>query len=134
MYYLPYCDITLIKCNPQTVNLLKKDYLVKHCCIPFDFNEMNPNEIRVAFGDIPDEEVISLLNSTTRCDVEPYLAAPTGILEKLREMFPGEGIEVHEEKAEAEKRKICPHFGICGGCSYISLPYEAELKIKTITP
>ena len=23
MYYLPYCDITLIKCNPQTVNLLK---------------------------------------------------------------------------------------------------------------
>ena len=102
MYYLPYCDITLIKCNPQTVNLLKKDYLVKHCCIPFDFNEMNPNEIRVAFGDVPDEEVISLLNSTTRCDVEPYLAAPTGILEKLREMFPGEEIEVHEEKAEAE--------------------------------
>ncbi|MCU6689507.1 23S rRNA (uracil(1939)-C(5))-methyltransferase RlmD [Gallintestinimicrobium propionicum] len=24
----------------------------------------------------------------------------------------------------------CPHFNICGGCSYISMPYEESLKIK----
>lgn len=24
----------------------------------------------------------------------------------------------------------CPHFGACGGCTYLSLPYEEELKIK----
>lgn len=24
----------------------------------------------------------------------------------------------------------CPHFGICGGCTYLSLPYEEQLKIK----
>lgn len=25
---------------------------------------------------------------------------------------------------------ICPHFGVCGGCIYQSLPYEEQLKIK----
>ncbi len=24
----------------------------------------------------------------------------------------------------------CPHFGICGGCTYLSLPYEKQLQIK----
>ena len=24
----------------------------------------------------------------------------------------------------------CPHFGICGGCTYLSFPYEEQLKIK----
>jgi tRNA/tmRNA/rRNA uracil-C5-methylase (TrmA/RlmC/RlmD family) len=34
------------------------------------------------------------------------------------------------EKSPMEKGESCPHFGICGGCSYISLPYEEELKLK----
>ncbi len=25
---------------------------------------------------------------------------------------------------------VCPHFGTCGGCTYQSLPYEEQLKIK----
>lgn len=25
---------------------------------------------------------------------------------------------------------VCPHFGVCGGCLYQSLPYEEQLKIK----
>ena len=24
----------------------------------------------------------------------------------------------------------CPHFGVCGGCTYLSFPYEEQLKIK----
>ncbi len=28
------------------------------------------------------------------------------------------------------KEEICPHFNICGGCLYQSLPYEKELEIK----
>ena len=35
------------------------------------------------------------------------------------------------EKSETEKKEgVCPHFGICGGCTYISLPYEKQLEIK----
>lgn len=34
------------------------------------------------------------------------------------------------EKSPAEIESPCRHFGICGGCTYISLPYEAQLQIK----
>ena len=34
------------------------------------------------------------------------------------------------EHASGEKQGVCPHFGICGGCTYISLPYEEQLNIK----
>lgn len=35
-----------------------------------------------------------------------------------------------DKKSELEQQDCCPHFGICGGCTYISLPYEEQLKIK----
>ena len=34
------------------------------------------------------------------------------------------------EKSPAEIDSPCSHFGLCGGCTYISLPYEEQLKIK----
>ncbi|MCR5502904.1 MAG: 23S rRNA (uracil(1939)-C(5))-methyltransferase RlmD [Lachnospiraceae bacterium] len=34
------------------------------------------------------------------------------------------------EKAPREGESPCPHFGACGGCSYLTLPYEESLKIK----
>ena len=34
------------------------------------------------------------------------------------------------EKSPLETESKCPHFGDCGGCTYQSLPYEEQLKIK----
>ena len=34
------------------------------------------------------------------------------------------------EKSPLEDTPSCPHFGECGGCTYLSLPYEEQLKIK----
>ena len=34
------------------------------------------------------------------------------------------------EKSPIEGESGCPHYGICGGCSYQTLTYEAELKYK----
>ena len=34
------------------------------------------------------------------------------------------------EKSPLEVDVACPHFGECGGCTYLSLPYEEQLKIK----
>ena len=37
-----------------------------------------------------------------------------------------------DEPSELEMVKAsCPHYGICGGCTYQSLPYEAQLDIKS---
>ena len=42
-----------------------------------------------------------------------------------------EGRLLHvEEASPLETGSPCPHFGTCGGCTYISLPYEEQLKIK----
>ena len=34
------------------------------------------------------------------------------------------------EKSPLETGHPCSHFGLCGGCTYLSLPYEAQLGIK----
>lgn len=34
------------------------------------------------------------------------------------------------QKSSLEIESPCPHFGICGGCTFISLPYEIQLNIK----
>ena len=34
------------------------------------------------------------------------------------------------EKSPLEIEPPCPHFGICGGCTYLNLPYEEELHLK----
>ncbi len=34
------------------------------------------------------------------------------------------------EKSPLECGSPCSHFGLCGGCTYLSLPYEEQLKIK----
>ena len=35
-----------------------------------------------------------------------------------------------DQKSPLEIVSPCPHFGECGGCTYISLPYEEQLAIK----
>ena len=35
------------------------------------------------------------------------------------------------EKSELENAEAnCPHYGVCGGCNYQTLPYEEQLKLK----
>ena len=34
------------------------------------------------------------------------------------------------EASSMEQASPCSHFGLCGGCTYLSLPYEEQLKIK----
>ena len=34
------------------------------------------------------------------------------------------------EKSPLETGTPCSHFGLCGGCTYLSLPYDEQLKIK----
>lgn len=34
------------------------------------------------------------------------------------------------EKSPIEVESTCPHFGLCGGCTYQNMPYEEQLKMK----
>lgn len=39
-------------------------------------------------------------------------------------------LEILEHSPAERPEEACPHFGICGGCIYQSLPYEEQLNIK----
>lgn len=39
-------------------------------------------------------------------------------------------MEILEFSPIERREDICPHFGVCGGCLYQSLPYKEQLKIK----
>lgn len=42
----------------------------------------------------------------------------------------GRILEVLESSPLEYAESPCPHFGICGGCTYQTIPYEEQLKIK----
>lgn len=44
----------------------------------------------------------------------------------------GEGrlLEVQEQSPLELSEQVCEHFGVCGGCTFLSLPKEEQLKLK----
>lgn len=42
----------------------------------------------------------------------------------------GRLMQVLERSGIETAEKVCPHFGICGGCLYQTIPYETQLEIK----
>ena len=43
----------------------------------------------------------------------------------------GRLLEVLEPSALELEKPACPHYGACGGCTYQSIPYEEQLKLKS---
>jgi 23S rRNA (uracil-5-)-methyltransferase RumA len=53
----------------------------------------------------------------------------TGRVKRKREEFAEVKLISVDEKANYEIEAPCPHFGICGGCSSQSIPYEKQLEL-----
>lgn len=52
------------------------------------------------------------------------------ITKKKSNKLEGQILEILENSSEEKTEGICPHFGQCGGCTYNSLPWEAENRVK----
>jgi len=80
-----------------------------------------PNKARVA---IPEEDrVVTVKNAVCGQKVR-------FLVNKIRKgKAEGRMLEV-VEKSPLEVESACPHFGVCGGCTYQNLPYEEQLKMK----
>ena len=95
---------------------MKKNELVKGIVLRVDF----PNKGLVKVDD------------TTFCTVKNVLPGQKVVfrVKKIRK-GKGEGNLVEVEcKAPNEIEANCPHFGQCGGCTYLNLSYEDQLKLK----
>src|SRR5579863_6417681 len=51
------------------------------------------------------------------------------IVERKKKFVRGEAQQIIAASAD-RIRPRCPHFGICGGCNYQHIPYEAQLRFK----
>ncbi len=70
-----------------------------------------------------DEETVTIKNGLCGQTVRFF------VRKKKRGKIEGQLMEVLE-KAPCEIESPCPHFGVCGGCSYQNLPYEEQLRLK----
>ena len=52
----------------------------------------------------------------------------TGRVKRKREEYAELKLISVDEKADYEIEPLCPHFGVCGGCSSQSIPYEKQLE------
>ncbi|MCR5799798.1 MAG: 23S rRNA (uracil(1939)-C(5))-methyltransferase RlmD [Lachnospiraceae bacterium] len=81
--------------------------------------------------DFPNKGLVKV-DDTTFCTAKNVLPGQKVVL-RIKKIRKGKGegnlIEV-VEKAPYEIEPSCEHFGICGGCSYLSLSYEEQLKLK----
>lgn len=52
------------------------------------------------------------------------------INKKRKDRFEGRLLEVLEKSSIEDAQVTCPHFGLCGGCSYQSMSYQNQLELK----
>ena len=81
--------------------------------------------------DFPNKGLVKV-DDTTFCSVKNVLPGQKVVL-RVKKIRKGKGegnlIEV-EQKAPNEIEAPCPHFGECGGCTYLNLSYQDQLKLK----
>jgi len=83
--------------------------------------------------DFPNKGIVAVAGEEEPCIVKNALPGQrvSFRVNKIRKKK-AEGLllEVVEKAPQEHTEAICPHFGKCGGCTYISLPYQEGLAIK----
>ena len=80
--------------------------------------------------DFPNKGIVEVDNET--CVIKNVIPGQTvefTVTKKRGGKAEGRIINV-VEKASEEIDSPCPHFEVCGGCTYMNLPYEEQLKMK----
>ncbi len=86
--------------------------------------------------DFPNKAVVTVIEadgSAKKCIVKNALPGQKVkiLVNKIRKgKAEARLLEIIEKSPKEKTENVCPHFGICGGCTYISLPYEEQLAIK----
>lgn len=80
--------------------------------------------------DFPNKGIVNCEEGTCVVkNVLPGQKVSVGVNKVRKGKAEGRLLEV-AEKSPVEIESPCPHFGSCGGCSYQTLPYEEQLKLK----
>ena len=72
-------DLSTIRIPEEIIRLVEESVLRKYMLIPFQFNEKNPNLLKVAMSDPLDIRAMDDISIITGCQVERYVATPSDI-------------------------------------------------------
>ncbi|MCD8231202.1 MAG: class I SAM-dependent RNA methyltransferase [Clostridiales bacterium] len=81
---------------------------------------------RTDLGKTPVEECFVTVKNTI-----PGQRVRFAVTKKRSGKADGRLLEVLEHSPEELEEPACPHFGVCGGCNYQTLPYEEQLQLKS---
>lgn len=76
-----------------------------------------------AIGKAPDGKTVFVRNGV------PGDVVDVRVMKKKRRFLEGQVTEVHRF-SELRTQPVCEHFGVCGGCKWQNMQYEAQLKFK----
>lgn len=88
-----------------------------------------PNKGKVEIVEVEGEEQFDKVDAIVK-NVIPGQKIRFRIQKKKNGKIQGQLLEVIEKSSIETCEDVCKHFGICGGCSYQSLSYDEQIKIK----
>ncbi len=103
---IDFISLQGLQIEPEILNLVNDSILRKYCLIPFEFNPINPNVLRVAMSDPMDIFAMDDLSIVTNLQIEPVVATTTDINAAIDKYFSSaEAKNVADAYASERKEK-----------------------------
>ncbi len=103
---LGFISLQGLQIEPEVVELVNDSILRKYNLMPFEFNPINPNVLRVAMSDPMDIFAIDDLSIVTNLQIEPVVATKTDVTATIDKYFStSEAQNVAEQYTSERKEK-----------------------------
>lgn len=84
---LSYVSLSGLEISPDVLKLVNDQLLRKYVLIPYEFNPVNPNVLRVAMSDPMDIFAMDDLSIVTNLQIEPVVATATEVMAAINKYY-----------------------------------------------
>ncbi len=100
-----FCDVKAAEFNPDFAKKINKDFAVKNCCIPYQYDPNHYVDLWVVTDNPLNCEVTDTLCQALGCTVIPLVGLRTAILKKIEELY-GESVSSEAEEKAADTKAV----------------------------
>lgn len=102
---IEYIDLRKVKIDESIGKMLNEDFIRKNCLIPFEYDQLVPNVIRVAMADPMDILAIDDISIITNLQVDPVLSTRSQIEYQIDKLYGATKALAAAEKFKKEREK-----------------------------
>ncbi len=102
---IEYIDLRKIKIDESIGKMLNEDFIRKNCLIPFEFDQLVPNVLRVAMADPMDILAIDDISIITNYQVDPVLSTRAQIEYQIDKLYGATKAMAAAEQFRKEREK-----------------------------